>query len=324
MPSKEPTRDKVLSLLAQRLTQKAIAKKLGISRSAVSKHLLKMERKGIIKGYGKTLNRYYEKVDNSLRSEVRAGGIKGGVKLPFDTPKETSQTSYRYATPSKLKLRLHRLQRTYALLSHKPITGLKELDLNNNKQYLGKGFRITTRHLEIEGLELYAERETPIAILEAIAVSLADNMAKSLAEEYGLDIAPQGHTPPLLTEIELTEHEMAERVEQRGIIELYKDKQGYKVWMDKSLGLGGLESNKVAYIQKLTDMTNDIVDNDAWNLMKANQLEMSRLMLEYGQRLNAHIPVLELAEQIMSGKTAKPRALRKALEDVRQSKLRKE
>ena len=41
MPSKEPTRDKVLSLLAQRLTQKAIAKKLGISRSAVSKHLLK-------------------------------------------------------------------------------------------------------------------------------------------------------------------------------------------------------------------------------------------------------------------------------------------
>jgi hypothetical protein len=195
---------------------------------------------------------------------------------------------------------------------------LKLNRINNTDQWIGAGFRITSQHLELEGIELISDPRLPAAILEGFAITAADNLAERLASHYGLVIAKDGQTPPKLTEFELNATQMTERMERKGLIELVS-KEGYKVWVDWSFGIGGLESNKTLYIQKLTTFANDLVEQDMWELMKARQEGMEKLMLEYGKQLNRHLPVLQLAEELMKH-SSNPK-VHKAIEDLNQMKL---
>lgn len=259
------TRDKILALLKEGKYASQIAKILGISKSAVSQHIKKLN---LTPAKLHTVYKAYE-LNDKLNS------------APIPSP-----------TSTKLNLRLHRLQRNYKLLA-KPdtssLTGLAKISINHSDQYIGKGFRITNNLLELEGIQLTSTRNTPAAILEGVAITLADNLARTLAAQYGLVIDMQGASPPKLMEIELTAHDMAERVEEKGIILLYH-KDGYKVWMDHSFGLGSLESNKVAYIQKLTDFTNDIVE-DRWGIRQ--QLELNQQIIGeldfFAKNIHTHI-----------------------------------
>lgn len=257
------TSERVLKYLKRGSAGQAeLAKALKVARPYLAKVMQKMVKEKKIKAVGTTTNRYYE---IGSKEGSRVGSKEGSRAI--------SEASYTYmsevAPSSKLMLRLHRLQRNYKLLS-KPVqdklTGLKEVMLNNTQYFKGTGYRITDNILELEGIELWSNRCTPAAILEGVAYTIANNVANAIAKQYGLEIdlsAPW--SPQNLMEIELTEHEMAERVKKKGKIPLHFDgNMDPDVWMDKSYGLGGLESNRVAYIQKLTDMTNYIVE-DRWS-----------------------------------------------------------
>ena len=269
------TQERILKSLKQNpeFNQKALSKLLNLSEGTISYHIKIMEKQGKIQT-SRSSSKFLEVLSN----------------LSYSVDKPPIPISH------KLSLRLHRLQRSYELInavSEQKLSGLRKNLLNNNHQWIGKGFRITTKHLELEGIELWSSREMPAAMLEGIAKSLADNLASSLASQYGFSIDMEHpYTPPRLTEIELTQHAMAEFERQKGIIELYKDKEGYTVWMDKSFGLGGLESNKTAYIQKLTDMTNDIVEHDGWEEMKRQTLINAQQIGQLTTQLNIHAPYL--------------------------------
>lgn len=189
-----------------------------------------------------------------------------------------------------LKLRLHRYQRSYKILnavSEDKLRSLKLNRLNNTNQWLGAGFRVTSQHLEIEGMGLISDSRLNVAILEAQAQTLADNAAQRLASLYGLVISKEGQTPPKLTEIELNATEITKKMEHKGLIELYSDPEGYKIWVDWSFGIGGLESNKDTYMQKLTDFANDLVVNDSWEKTKAN----AQIAASFATNIELHLEV---------------------------------
>lgn len=227
------------------------------------------------------------------------------------TPKTTKLSSALIypdeADLQALALRLHRKQVSYPILNavseQKLLSlGLKEHMLNNNTQYLGAGFRVTTQNLELEGIELWAHRLAPSAVIDGIANGIADNLALSLASQYGLRIdIQQRHSPEGLTEVELTQHEMAKRVLEKGIIPVHWNASTHDadVWMDKSFGYGGIESNVFPYIQKLTNMTNDIVDHDGWEQMKANLLEATGLIKYYATNMEAHAKLVKQASRLI-------------------------
>ena len=236
------TQERIYALLQEGKYAAQIAKLLHISPSAVSQHIKKMHLTPV---KFQSVYKAYE-----LNDKLNSAHI----------PKSEA-----------LSLRLHRFQRSYKLLyapSEAQLRGLKLNRINNTDPWIGAGFRITSQHLELEGMELISDPRLPAAILEGFAITAADNLAERLASHYGLVIAKDGQTPPKLTEFELNATQMTERMERKGLIELVS-KEGYKVWVDWSFGIGGLESNKTLYIQKLTTFANDLVEQDMWELMKA-------------------------------------------------------
>lgn len=274
---KSATRPKITRMLRKGIRQKDIAARLHVSAAYVSK-----------------VNR---NLTEKLTDLTKKSTIGSRIPQPQPTPSQ--------AEGPKLMLRLHRLPRLYSIqnaVSEARLAGLKPLGMNNNMQYLGDGFRITTQHLELEGIRLVASRLTPAGVVRAVAIQLADVAAGAIAAQYGLKIDIPGATsPPNMIEIELTEHEMAERVQDKGIIPLHYDGSTREpdVWMDKSFGMGGLESNVVPYIQKLTDMTNDIVDRDAWEQMKANLLQTTELVRYYAKNMEAHAKLVRQAGSLI-------------------------
>ena len=189
---------------------------------------------------------------------------------------------------SKLELRLHRLQRTYSIenaVSEERLRALRLNDrLNNTKQWLGTGFRVIRGDgwtLELEGVELTCDSRLDVAVVMGVAYTLTDHVAHSIAEEYGFFIAKEGHTPPRLTEIELSATQVTERlkgIQKKGVIEIFTDLEGYKIWLDWSWGVGGPESNKMLYLERIKSWARDLAINDGWEQMKANLLEASGLI----------------------------------------------
>lgn len=121
------------------------------------------------------------------------------------------------------------------------------------------------------------------------------------------------------------------------IVFAYNKEGKVSAWADSSLGdLKELETNSdtvdtemKAFIQaienkELKPYEDTIQTRRELAEIRQIELDMHKLMLEYGQRLNAHIPILELAEKLLNETPVKRKAVHKALEDVRQSKLRKE
>ena len=257
-------------------TDSEIAKQLGISQSYFSK------------GYSWYRNNQRNNLGIMRNIPENMSSVP---RIPPPAQAANQPTTQAEAPRPKLMLRLHRLQRSYLILnaiSEQKLSGLRKLLLNNNHQWIGKGFRITSQNLELEGIELWSARSTPAAILDAVAKTISDNMAKSLSEQYGflVDI-DHPYSPPRLEEIELTEHALAEVERRKGIIMLYSDQEGYEVWMDKSFGLGGFESNRTEYIQKLTDFTTDLVENDSWNKLKAQ----AEIASSFAQQIELHLGV---------------------------------
>jgi transcriptional regulator with XRE-family HTH domain len=257
------SREEVKRLLQEGLAQKAISKQLGIS-------------------------------------EARVSQLKRALNLPLKSPLKLASEAHILTTPS-LKLRLHRLQRSYAILnaiSEDKLRSLKLNRLNNTDQYIGAGFRVTSRSLELEGMELVSDPRLPVAVLEGIAYSLADNTASRIAASYGFTIAKEGHTPLKLTEIELSATQMTEKMEKKGLIELYSDAEGYKVWVDWSFGIGGLESNRPLYLQRLTDFSIDLAEHDAWNTLKEAVPKLAQTVMEIREELKVHRSAYRALERV--------------------------
>jgi hypothetical protein len=301
-------------------TQAEIAKILGISQGYLSKGLQ----------WATARNKERSKGNNS-------GIVSSSSHLPTAQPQAEKEAK----PATKLMLRLHRLQRKYKITNavsedRLRSLGLKENKLHNNSQFLGSGFRITTQSLELEGIEVWSNRNVALGIVEGIAHSLSDAMAEGLANQYGITIdMKSAESPEGLQEVELTEHALAEAEKQKGIIALHYDSITHKadVWMDKSFGLGGLESNKLPYLQKLTDMTNDIIEYNAWQEIKANQLAFSKQLAKLAEQVtilatnvNVHEPFWEsmniVARKLTSSNPKTRQQASKAIGEVaKQSKL---
>ncbi|MDE1834721.1 MAG: hypothetical protein KGH64_05280 [Candidatus Micrarchaeota archaeon] len=250
------------------------------------------------------------------------------------------------STPIKpLKLRLHRLQRTYQIQNAVSETRLRALKindkLNNITQWLGAGFRLIRGKgwtLEIEGMELIADYTLPVAITEGLAYTLTDNLAKRLAAQYGFIIAKEGHTPPTLTEYELNAVQVTERlkkIQKGGVVELYADSQGYKIWADWSFGIGGLESNNLEYEQRLMDIAKDIAEKDAWNVLRnwslaaSERLDRIEKIQErtearqeyYAKNMESHARMIEFAVGMVSASQKEAQKFKRMFEKASQKRL---
>ncbi len=312
------TRDKVLSLLQEgRLRQKDIAAQLGVSEARIS----------------------------AIKRGVKLP-VKLGVKLPVNlTGKMTSishipPTKLNSELKNKLTNRLHRYYMKTDILNAISEERLKSLkinkDLKNNVvQWLGVGFRIThgtlKNSLELEGLEIISDYRLPIALLRAQAHQLASNILNELSVQYGLNLSKYVEIEKL-TEIELNATQMTDKLKQlqkNGIIELYKDQNGYSIWADWSLGVGGLESNSPQYMQRISDLAKDLAEKDGWQQTKSLLLDITQAQLKTQQQveqlaiqLNIHAPYLN-AWQTIAQAINNPKKRNKVLHEINNLKQRK-
>jgi len=278
------TRNKVRKLLKLGMRKTDIAKRLKISKARVSQ-LTKTNIKGLnsstILSPTTTLNfstiplkRLSSKppLTDPLTDPLTPLNLSSDPRIP--------QPSLSSSLSLSMQNRLHRLQRSYKILnavSEERLKALKLNDrLNNIKEWHGQHFRIIRGEswiLELEGIELLSSYTTPIPALEGMAITLCDNLASQIAALYGFLIAKEGHTPIHLTEIELSATMLTERLkalEKQGIVPLFEDGKGGKIWCDWSWGIGGAESNNPLYHQRLCDLAKDIANNDGWQLTKEN------------------------------------------------------
>lgn len=248
----------------------------------------------------KQLDYYYRKGREMRKAKSKAG--KAGK-----APRASSYPLTRTALPAiqPLSLYLHRLQATFPLLS-KPTSqeGLAKLDLNNNQQLIGKKdsqtFKFTEQSLELQGIRLLAYRHVNAEfILVPTAKAYAEAIASQIAREHGCEI-DVGKGDFKLMEIELTEHELTERIEGRGLIPLHYGKDGKPdIWTDLSYGLRGFESKRADYIQLLTDFTNKVVDEKLLEKMEASmQIQMGDRELTHQLIGNQQSFAYNLAEHV--------------------------
>ena len=67
---------------------------------------------------------------------------------------------------------------------------------------------------------------------------------------------------------------------EKGIITLYEDAQKGKIWMDKSLNMDAIESNRTKYVECIREFAVDIGKYDGWRETKENIRELSSLVYE--------------------------------------------
>lgn len=284
MPHRQNHNEQVLELIGEGYTQRQIAMKLQISEAAVSKICKKLERLNLIR----------VKVKSSVKSfvKVKLSSVKFTHDLASVAPLGMTQPL------AKLQLHAHRFQKNYKLLAKPAQASMEDLREEGGIHY-GQGFRITKNILELEGLEVWSDYNVPISILLATLNTQSDNIACAISKQYGLDIG-EAATPPKLTEIELTEHALAEQVDEKGKIPLHYDADMKPdVWMDKSFGLGGLESNTSTYIQRLTNMTRDIVEHNGWEELKGDLAQAARLLNYYAKNMESHAKLVKQAGSLI-------------------------
>lgn len=209
-----------------------------------------------------------------------------------------------------LRIRLHRFYYKVSILnavSEERLRGLRLNEgLNNIRQWLGVGFRITqgskARSLELEGIEIISDYRLDIALIQAQARTLAQNIVESLSLQYGLNLSKEGHTPPKLTEMELSATQMTDRLkefEKKGILPLYEDKEGYRIWADWSFGIGGMESNNPTYLQRISDFSKDLAEKDGWQEMKATLKKVIDSQLYFAKNMEAHVRIVREATRLI-------------------------
>lgn len=82
--------EEILKLLRQGIrSQKEMASRLGVKRSTVSKHLVRMESQGVLRGIGKTLGRYYEIIPENERVKQ---GVSNSVSNAVSNSNQSSQS----------------------------------------------------------------------------------------------------------------------------------------------------------------------------------------------------------------------------------------
>lgn len=304
-------KERVLELIKEEKYAAQIARQLGISKARVSQIIKELIAEGKLSAQDQiTVFKEYS-VPFGVKSEL-SFGVKSLNSSSDDKLNSAHITQDKPLTSSKPKLRLHRQYRTYELaqaIDPSSKSGIGSINyINNTSQALGEKYnvtiRFTTQHLCIEGFELYGDlaQPAPELRLEALSISRAialqvelESLVKLKRDETG-NLVESGD----LVEVEIQNHSMAQPIDQKGIIPLYWNKETGKVevWTDKSYGLDNLESNRIFYIEKLRLFTKDILDNNAWEQMKANQLALSSTVKEYGEKLNAHIPYFEEAARL--------------------------
>ncbi len=286
---------------------------------------------------------YYYRKGRAARSAKRKA-CKAQCKAQCKAESSVKQLTTSHIPPSPLlqqahlqaqaglKLRLHRFYYSIAILnavSEDRLRALRRNDqLRNVTQWLGAGFRITqgarSRVLEIEGLELLSDYGLPVALLEAQALSMAQNACMMIARSYGLLLAKEGYTPPRLTEIELNAIQMTERlkeIEKKGVVPLYEDAEGYRIWIDWSYGIGGMESNGPVYLQRISDFAKDMAEHDGWQEMKGNLSQTIGLVKYYAENMESHAKLVKQAAKLIRELRRERRMARKASQDRGQRRL---
>ena len=202
-----------------------------------------------------------------------------------------------------IKLRLHDLTNNNKLVNFNLLEALKILATNKisytsikqSKQYWfsyeNSKIRLTSNYLIV-----YSSLLAPIS-MEAqtqydIAKTLNNATARKLEHLLTIQITSQEFK---YVEVEITPHELSNRVLEKGIIPLYyePDTKELSIWTDKSLGLGGLESNKIIRVEQLRLLTNDIAElyPNIWNIK--DQLALNQQIMEnqlkYVKNIDIHM-----------------------------------
>lgn len=305
-----------LSMFQQGYSQQAwLAMKLQIKKGSVSKTLQRLEAKGIIKGFGKTTNRYYEIVQ-SCPKPVQS------PKLPMS---EVSHTK-----PSQAKrIYLHRLLRSYLLAKPSLLKHSRSVELNNNTQqlstYKGISYRTTTKHLLIEGIQLEGSLALPAPYHQNEAEKRADEVALGIEQEQGLKLqrnATGGFTARTsLVEISITDHKAAESLTDRvaGKIILYEHPLTHKLlWSDRTPSPASIESDSANLLVPWQQFTKDLEEYNGWEQMKANVLELTIQTKQFAEQMNIHAPVFKAIEEVAEGmrSPSKRERARQAVHDL--------
>lgn len=298
----ETLQRKIYDMLVAGKYGQQIATALQVSNKTVSLHIKAMLLAGLLQEDVYTSHRIYKVV--AEYQEVKLGKPLGKPmgktittsRIGYEqqgkpTIEEASQAVQPSSVPSSVpSQRLHRHYREYTLLGAEELQGSVPLPLNNNQQQLarvlGATARRTTKHLIIEGLQLFAQLGVIVPQLAQEADRLADAIAEVVAVEHGLKLQRNANGGLFgitkLTEIEIQRHSMAEQVKEKGIIPLYwatyTDKEGQQheevaLWTDKSFGLDNVEGilKYGQYIDKFRQFTKDFMEG-RWDYKEEHEL----------------------------------------------------
>jgi DNA-binding XRE family transcriptional regulator len=285
------TKDRIMKLLEEdsKRTQKDLAKDLGISEATISYHIEGLVKEGRLKAE-RTSCRVFEVV-SKLPSKFES-------KLLSKSRMVSDKPSQAQADASK-RMYLHRMERTYPSSSMPDTSQTRLLKLNNNEQHLGVfegvSYRTTTKHIIIEGMQLYGPLSTPAPELQHLAELRCDAMIKCM-ERRGIAKTQHGLNDELLgstsiVEIAITEHEAAKELMQhnKGKITLYADPAtGKWVCTDHTPNPAAIESNSADLIKPWQDFTKDLEEHDAWNVLKQAIPQLATTVLEIKNELKVH------------------------------------
>ncbi len=278
------------------MAQKHLAHYLERSQARTSIILDKMVQKGLIERTFRDINGQHFAIKNAIKNGEES--IKNAIKNSYSMTSiprlgsEESKPSSSFKQETELKPeaanpieRLHRLERKHRILGQQSSLlnqQQEEVRLNNNSQEFFQVDGITccrtTRNLIVMGIRLSSPLSTPSPELLKAAELKADKIALRAAARKGLDIAKEGITS--IYEIEITPFEPTAQVMEKGIITLYEDHEHGKIWMDKSLNMDAIESNRTKYVERIREFAVDIGKYDGWRETKENIRELSSLVYE--------------------------------------------
>jgi hypothetical protein len=223
-------------------------------------------------------------ISPQLAYYYRKGKEARKIKQIKHKAREPSRVGYIKQIPIQAKrLFLHRLWVSYPLLASTDAKPGEQLQLRYTRQQLfqtdGISCRLTTKHLIVEGIQLWGSIAIPAPELRSYAEELADRVAEQAGKEYALKLN-LAQRKSKLVEIAITSHEGARGLTDRrkGKIVLYQEPVSKKVvWADRTPNPASLESDSDKLIKPWQDLTK-AMEEGRWSA--DSQLALNQSFME--------------------------------------------
>lgn len=224
--------------------------------------------------------------------------------------RQSSESSYRIhqiniAKP-QARLYLHRLYLSYPLLQQPQEQVGEPLQLSYNKQRLFKidriSCRLTSKHLIVEGIQLWGALGTPAPELRRYAEEQGDRIAQEAAAKHSLQVNVAQRASKLV-EVAITQHGGAKELTNRrkGKIILYQDPTTKKMlYADRTPNPASLESDSDNLLEPWRKFSRDLEEHDAWEQMKSTLQEAVDLSRFYAENIALHVRILKKLDRKLS------------------------